>query len=406
MTRLESLVLQFRSPRSRSDPTSRPLPPRTRVVLPTLTSLTFQGVYEYLEDLLALVNPPLLNYLRITFFMDLNFDLPQLHRLIDHTEEFKTFNHSDVLICDYFIRLTLNSKDNHRAWLQLQINCSELEWQLSSLAQVCSSSFPLISTSEELQIREDYPSLHWKDDMENAQWLELLDPFTALKNLYLTDQILLHVCTALLELSRERVTEVLPALQNIVLPNASLREGSRTAAALFVATRRRSGHPVRVHGRVHGSTGRVPLSRIRALQEKLVPESDDEVERARELRGQLLNAILADAPTPQSTPTPILAAPPAPGHPVRVHGGTGRVPLSRIRALQEKLVPESDDEVERANSSRRLLLNAILADAPTPQSTTAQISAAPPPPGHPVRVHSRPPMEWGKDITEDLVSGD
>jgi hypothetical protein len=64
-------------------------------------------------------------------------------------------------------------------------------------------------------------------------------------------------------------------------------------------------------------------------------------------------------------------------------GGTGRVDLSRIRALQAKLVPESGDEAERARSSRRLLLNAILADAPTPQSTPAPIHAAPPPPAPP-----------------------
>ncbi|KAI9511975.1 hypothetical protein F5148DRAFT_155585 [Russula earlei] len=64
-------------------------------------------------------------------------------------------------------------------------------------------------------------------------------------------------------------------------------------------------------------------------------------------------------------------------------GSTGRVPLSRIRALQEKLVPESGDEAERARSSRRLLLNAILADAPTPQSTPAPISVTSPPPAPP-----------------------
>jgi hypothetical protein len=64
-------------------------------------------------------------------------------------------------------------------------------------------------------------------------------------------------------------------------------------------------------------------------------------------------------------------------------GGTGRVPLSRIRALQEKLVPQSDDEAERTQSRRRLL-NAILADAPTPQS------AAPPPTPPPPAPLRRP----------------
>ena len=42
MTRLESLHLRFRSPRSRPDPESRPLPPPTRFVLPALTKLSIQ----------------------------------------------------------------------------------------------------------------------------------------------------------------------------------------------------------------------------------------------------------------------------------------------------------------------------------------------------------------------------
>src|SRR6266403_814681 len=70
-------------------------------------------------------------------------------------------------------------------------------------------------------------------------------------------------------------------------------------------------------------------------------------------------------------------------------GGTGRVPLSRIRALQEKLVPESGDEAERTRSNRRQLLNAILADAPTPQSTPAPLMAAPPPPPPPPQTHAQ-----------------
>src|SRR5712675_2017130 len=74
MTRLEFLDLRFRSPRSRPDPASQPLPPLTRFVLPALTRLIFEGVYEYLEDLLARIDPPLLYHLYIVFFMDLDFD--------------------------------------------------------------------------------------------------------------------------------------------------------------------------------------------------------------------------------------------------------------------------------------------------------------------------------------------
>jgi len=89
--------------------------------------------------------------------------------------------------------------------------------------------------------------------MENAQWPELLDPFTALKNLYLTDEIALQFCSALLELSGERVTEVLPTLQNLFISPGYLPEGSQKAIKILIAARRRSGYPVSVH---RGSQGR------------------------------------------------------------------------------------------------------------------------------------------------------
>jgi hypothetical protein len=246
MTSLESLHLRFRSPQSRPDPESRPLPPPTRFVLPALTQLMFKGVYEYFEDLLARIDAPRLYYLRVIFFMDLNFEVPQLHRLIGHAEEFKTFDRANVWISHSGIWLTLYPKteavDGARR-LVLEIKCEGLDYKLSSLTQVCSSSFPLISALEELQIREDDSSSHWPDDMENAQWLELLDPFTALKNLYLSGEIARRVCDALQGLPGERTTDVLPALCNLFVWGSSL-EPVEKAIKSFVTARQLSGHPV------------------------------------------------------------------------------------------------------------------------------------------------------------------
>jgi len=212
MTRLEYLNLGFHSPRSRPDPASRPLPPPTQFVLPALTQLMFTGVHEYLEDLLARIDAPLLTYLSIMFFMDLNFDVPQLRRFIGHAEEFKTFDHATLWIYGDIISLSFRPKrraGDHPSLLRLDIKCGELNRDLSSLARLCSSSFPLISTLGELEIIS--PS----HDMENTQWLGFLDPFIALKNLYLSMGVARRVCDALRELSGERATEVLPALCNL-----------------------------------------------------------------------------------------------------------------------------------------------------------------------------------------------
>jgi len=249
MTRLEILRLRFRSPRSRPDPASRPLPSPTRFVLPALTEFMFSGVYEYLEDLLAPIDTPRLDSFRIIFFMDLDFDVPQLHRLIDHATVFKTCDHAEVFISHDSIRLNLFSKTgavDHRRLLELQINCRELDYQLSSLAQVCSHSFPLMSALEELQIRENnyLSSLHREDDIEDTQWVELLDPFTALENLYLTDEIARRVCGALEGLSAKRATEVLPTLRNLFVRGSQSFEHIQEAIKPFVIARGPSGHPI------------------------------------------------------------------------------------------------------------------------------------------------------------------
>jgi len=249
MTRLETLCLEFRSPRSRPDPESRPRPPPTRFALPALTELKFKGVYEYLEGLLARIDAPRLYYLRVIFFMDLDFDIPELHRFISHVEEFKTFDRADVWIFHSGIRLTLYPKqeaEDRVRLLELEIKCGELDYKLSSLTQVCTPSFPLISALERLQIREDDSSSHGKVDMENAQCLELLDPFTSLKDLYLYQRIARRVCSALQELSGERATEVLPALRNLFVRGFSSLELEPVQEAMmpFVAARQLSGHPV------------------------------------------------------------------------------------------------------------------------------------------------------------------
>jgi len=107
---------------------------------------------------------------------------------------------------------------------------------------------------------------HWAVDMETGQWLEILDPFTALKDLRLGRKIAVHVCRALQELSGERVTEVLPTLQGLFITHLSsepLPEGIRKATKTFVEARRRSGHPVSVH-----RTGR--SGRLMDITENLV----------------------------------------------------------------------------------------------------------------------------------------
>jgi hypothetical protein len=61
LKRLESLGLEFESPRSRPYLENR-RPPLTRALLPVLHQMSFNGVSDYLEDLMARIDAPQLDW--------------------------------------------------------------------------------------------------------------------------------------------------------------------------------------------------------------------------------------------------------------------------------------------------------------------------------------------------------
>ncbi|KAH9970667.1 hypothetical protein BJV74DRAFT_990500 [Russula compacta] len=248
---LETLVLVFRSPRSRPDRASRRPPPLTRTVLPALTDLHFRGVSEYLEDLISQIDVPLLNDVHITLFHQLIFDVSQLHQFISRTEKLRELNAANAYFHNgsVFFGLSPQVETFNRPRLGLSILCSKSDWQLSSLAQVCGSSLPPLSTVQHLDIVEGRQRPDW-EDAENTQWLELFRSFTAVKDLYLSDKLALRVAPALRELPSERAIDVLPTLRNLYL--ASLP--SRSEFGQFVAARELSDHSVTVKPRWERST--------------------------------------------------------------------------------------------------------------------------------------------------------
>ena len=96
MTRLETLTIKFVFLQPRSDDISRRFPPQTRTLLPVLTMLCFKGEGEYLDDLVARVDSPLLDNLSITFFPPI-FDTPQLAQFISRTLKFKAHDEARVV---------------------------------------------------------------------------------------------------------------------------------------------------------------------------------------------------------------------------------------------------------------------------------------------------------------------
>jgi hypothetical protein len=88
LNELKTLIIDIESTQSRPDRNRSPRP-QTRALLPALTELQFYGASEYVEDLVARVDTPLLDKLTISCFRQLASHAPQLTEFIRRTPKFK-----------------------------------------------------------------------------------------------------------------------------------------------------------------------------------------------------------------------------------------------------------------------------------------------------------------------------
>jgi hypothetical protein len=246
LSSLETLTLTFQSPQSRPGWESRSLPPPMRSTLPALVKFHFEGVTEYLEDLVAFIDAPQLKSLDITLFNQIDFDCPRLAQFINRTPSLRAVDEAHVQFHDIFARVTLPAGSTTPTF-KIAISCREPDWQLSSIEQVCNSSLHPLSTVEGLYIDHKYSQLVWKDDaIENTLWLQLLRPFTAVKNLYLSKEFAPGIAAGLHELVGGNITEVLPSLQNIFVEGLEPSGPFQENIGQFVAARQLSGHPIAI----------------------------------------------------------------------------------------------------------------------------------------------------------------
>jgi hypothetical protein len=247
MTSLETLELEFESPQSYPDLDSRGSFPPTRFVLPTLTNIWFKGVNEYLEEFVARIDAPRLYRLETTFFNDTDFNTPELSRFISRTPTLGAYDEAHLVFGNGGALVRLCPSDPEPSDHRIKILCKMPDRQLSALAKICTSLRPLL-TMENLYINRYLDSqpvwVVWEH--ENTEWLDLLLPFTAVKNLYLSKLFALRIARALQELTGARTTEVLPALQNVLLEESQPSEPVHQGIVQFISARQLIDRPVAI----------------------------------------------------------------------------------------------------------------------------------------------------------------
>ncbi len=212
LTGLRTLFIGFNSPTPLSR--SRRSDPITRMGLPSLTTFNFRGVSEYLEDLVAQIDTPLLKNFTIMYFNQLAFQIPQLSQFISRTEslDLSRSKHARVGFGgrNVYVRLGCDQAEQLEGHFTLQISCQRLEWQVSHMAQVLGQCFAnaTLSSVDDLSIDARDLQPGWEEDADSTEWPGLLRPFTAVETLHVSKKLGGHV-------TEEMAAEILTVLQSL-----------------------------------------------------------------------------------------------------------------------------------------------------------------------------------------------
>ena len=160
VTHLRNLSLHFLSFPSRRKHLGLPPPSEERVLLPALTCFKYRGTSKYLDSFVGRIDAPRLGDIDITFFSQPTMDASQLGRFSERIGMQTQFNRAEVQISEDAISVIFPHQSTPTP-LRLRIPCEQLDWQLSSMAQICSHFSPFLFRLEDLHISSTQPQL-WR----------------------------------------------------------------------------------------------------------------------------------------------------------------------------------------------------------------------------------------------------
>jgi len=236
LTRLRTLCITFPFPIPAHRQRRRRPHPTMLAVLPALTKLEFEGDSEYLEDLVAQIDAPRVDDVRIEYCVE-EIQTRQLSQFIGRSVNLAKFGRAELTI------------DYHETCIELsppQVPC--MIHVLDQLAPMLSNVGHLSVLGYHLQSRLRYKRSSLRHYV-SWDWLPLLHPFLAVEALYVSGGIEGYIGCALDDIDEEMVTEELPALRLLWLKDDSRIYDYREklgSIKRFLSLRRLSGHPVTV----------------------------------------------------------------------------------------------------------------------------------------------------------------
>jgi hypothetical protein len=250
LSKLEDMRLFFRHPHADSDLEGPALSPLKRSVLPALNGLELRGDGGYLDDFVARVDVPSIDYLRIVFTNRPTFviNLVHLPHFIGRIEKFRTFDYAGFDLSRYALDVTLSlqrwTPGSRPETLLLNFLC-DIDGPLPSLVEACNTSLLPLSNSNIKNFAIFTPNLYQGplsgSNTDDLLWLEVLRRFSTAKRLLLSMDVVRPVAFALKQVIDEGITDVLPAIQELSVLRSLSAGPVLEAIEQFVVARGLSG---------------------------------------------------------------------------------------------------------------------------------------------------------------------
>jgi hypothetical protein len=248
MPQLETFTIHFRYPLPNRDVERQLLstPITTRHLL-HLHLLSFRGVSDYFEVLVARINAPALSVLNVHFFNHLIFTVPHLFQFIQASANLRDRDRARAVELTFdkeFVSLVVGP--DLSLWehpLRFRITCRHLNWQVSSVVQILGALLPMLSLVEKLTLSyvDENGSSEWLNGVDRTQWRELFRPFIIVKTLCVPTSLDEGIARALCSEGGESPLELLP---NLLELQYSDERWTDNAFSSFMIEREAAGKPL------------------------------------------------------------------------------------------------------------------------------------------------------------------
>ena len=221
-------------------------PITTNITLPNLRTFTFQAVSSYSEAVLSRITASHLQLFEICYFEQLTYFIPQLLQFMGRIENLR-FDSAEFF-CGERVYVVVNPPGINlpSADFSIYVWSWSPNSQVSSMAQILNTFRQMFSTVEHLCLgyKDDSRSSEEDNEVDRAEWRNLLRSFSNVKTLRIDDMLVGELSRCLRLEDGESPLELLPELQELTY---SGRGNTNDAFTPFIDARKSTDRPVTLY---------------------------------------------------------------------------------------------------------------------------------------------------------------